>query len=247
MLTHSGSSFAACWAIQVTGRSTLWLTPLLTWEKSAFDVDTAVVRRAYKRRQEHEVLSHPIAVFCTIVHTRQDKKKRRPHEVLAVNVFAGGEVFHVALRSMDRPLIEPLSVGMHVLAVGLGSLRRQCHSSVEGVRRRALADRLLDDRRIHRRIERSRLPTASHSPGPHKPAQQEAARPPPDACHRIDQGRRGPAAARSGCSKARLLKRGEAPSHESTGRAQNHEPGHLAPTRSGLLRPGSRPAWAGAR
>ncbi|GHB80220.1 hypothetical protein GCM10010331_79690 [Streptomyces xanthochromogenes] len=91
---------------------------LIGWPQFCYGPARITYATLYKRRRAHEVLSHPVAVFGTIVHIRHDKKERRPYAVLAVNVPAGDEVFHVTLRSMYPPLIEPLSVGMHVLAVG---------------------------------------------------------------------------------------------------------------------------------
>ncbi|MFE9559246.1 hypothetical protein ACFYOD_38180 [Streptomyces sp. NPDC006703] len=90
---------------------------LIGWPQFCYGPARTAYATLYTRRRAHEVLSHPVAVFGTIVHIRQDKQER-PYAVLAVNVPAGDEVFHVTLRSMYPPLIEPLSVGMHVLAVG---------------------------------------------------------------------------------------------------------------------------------
>ncbi|MEV5567873.1 hypothetical protein AB0L54_34220, partial [Streptomyces sp. NPDC052196] len=90
---------------------------LIGWPQFCYGPDHTAYATLYTRRRTHEVLGHPVAVFGTIVHIRQDKQER-PYAVLAVNVPAGDEVFYVTLRSMYLPLIEPLSVGMHVLAVG---------------------------------------------------------------------------------------------------------------------------------
>ncbi|MFF4205772.1 hypothetical protein ACFYZ8_34555 [Streptomyces sp. NPDC001668] len=61
--------------------------------------------------------SHPVAVYGTVQRVHQDRKGR-PFVFLADHTDLDGQEFEVVLRSMHPTLIEPLTVGTHVLAVG---------------------------------------------------------------------------------------------------------------------------------
>ncbi|MFE0775390.1 hypothetical protein [Streptomyces sp. NPDC058861] len=61
--------------------------------------------------------SHPVAVYGTVQRIRHDRKGR-PFVFLADHIDLDGHEFEVLLRSMRPTLIEPLTVGTHVLAVG---------------------------------------------------------------------------------------------------------------------------------
>ncbi|MEU8545250.1 hypothetical protein AB0C52_35505 [Streptomyces sp. NPDC048717] len=60
---------------------------------------------------------HPVAVYGTVQRVRHDRKGR-PFVFLADHTDLDGREFEVVLRSMHHTLIEPLTVGTHVLAVG---------------------------------------------------------------------------------------------------------------------------------
>ncbi|MCL3999244.1 hypothetical protein M4438_38160, partial [Streptomyces lavenduligriseus] len=64
--------------------------------------------------------SHPVAVYGTVQRVRHDRKGR-PFVFLADHTDLDGREFEVVLRSMHPTLIEPLTVGTHVLAVGTWS------------------------------------------------------------------------------------------------------------------------------
>lgn len=61
--------------------------------------------------------SHPVAVYGTVQRIHHDRKGR-PFVFLADHTDLDGLEFEVVLRSMHRTLIEPLTIGTHVLAVG---------------------------------------------------------------------------------------------------------------------------------
>lgn len=61
--------------------------------------------------------SHPVAVYGTVQRVHHDRNGR-PFVFLADHTDLDGREFEVVLRSMHPTLIEPLTVGTHVLAVG---------------------------------------------------------------------------------------------------------------------------------
>ncbi|WP_435060498.1 hypothetical protein [Streptomyces sp. bgisy060] len=61
--------------------------------------------------------SYPVAVYGTVQRVRHDRKGR-PFVFLADHTDLDGREFEVVLRSMHPTLIEPLTIGTHVLAVG---------------------------------------------------------------------------------------------------------------------------------
>lgn len=61
--------------------------------------------------------SHPVAVYGTVQRVHHDRAGR-PFVFLADHTDLDGREFEVVLRSMHPSLIEPLTVGTHVLAVG---------------------------------------------------------------------------------------------------------------------------------
>lgn len=61
--------------------------------------------------------SHPVAVYGTVQRVHHDRTGR-PFVFLAEHTDLDGQEFEVVLRSMHPTLIQPLTVGTHVLAVG---------------------------------------------------------------------------------------------------------------------------------
>ncbi|MEU5836399.1 hypothetical protein ABZ820_22395 [Streptomyces diacarni] len=65
--------------------------------------------------------SHPVAVYGTVQRVRKDRAER-PFVYIADHADLDGREFEVVLRSMHPTLIQPLTAGTHVLAVGTWGL-----------------------------------------------------------------------------------------------------------------------------
>ncbi|RII07977.1 hypothetical protein DSC45_34240 [Streptomyces sp. YIM 130001] len=77
----------------------------------------ALMERLVSTGAKTAPLSHPVAVYGTVQRVRRDRSDR-PFVYLADHTDLDGKEFEVVLRSMHPSLIEPLTTGTHVLAIG---------------------------------------------------------------------------------------------------------------------------------
>ncbi|MFJ8677315.1 hypothetical protein [Streptomyces sp. NPDC093589] len=94
---------------------------LIAWDAFCYGPDPASLAALYERCRQTPVLTSPVAVVGTVERVNHDRQGR-PYAMLALEVPAqsAGDRFHVAVRSPHAGLIEPLTAGTHVLAVGAG-------------------------------------------------------------------------------------------------------------------------------
>ncbi|MFD3422595.1 hypothetical protein [Streptomyces decoyicus] len=94
---------------------------LIAWDAFCYGPGTASLAALYERCRRQPALTSPVAVVGTVERINHDRQGR-PYAMLALDVPTPptGDRFHVAVRSPHASLIEPLSAGTHVLAVGAG-------------------------------------------------------------------------------------------------------------------------------
>lgn len=90
---------------------------LIPWGRFCYGPAADSYAELYQRCRTGAEFTHPIAVIGTVQRVSRDRQGR-PFITLALNVPAGNGSFDVAVRSEYAPLIEPLTAGTHVLAVG---------------------------------------------------------------------------------------------------------------------------------
>lgn len=91
----------------------------IPWSRFCYGPASASYAALYERCRKGEVFTHPIAVVGTVQRVSSDRQGR-PYVTLALNVPAATDAFHVVVRSAHASLIDPLTTGTHVLAVGAG-------------------------------------------------------------------------------------------------------------------------------
>ncbi|MDX2815754.1 hypothetical protein PV410_24850 [Streptomyces sp. PA03-5A] len=89
----------------------------IPWARFCYGPSHDAYGDLYRRCRRGESLTHPIAVTGAVQRVNHDRQGR-PYIALALNVPAGREVFHVAVRSAHPGLMEPLTEGTDVLAIG---------------------------------------------------------------------------------------------------------------------------------
>ncbi|WP_306333114.1 hypothetical protein [Streptomyces sp. KL118A] len=90
---------------------------LIPWTDFCYGPRHDSYARLFARLRATPVLTHPIAVVGTVERVSRDSNYS-PFALLAVDVPSQAGRFHVTIRSGFASLMEPLTVGTHVLAVG---------------------------------------------------------------------------------------------------------------------------------
>ncbi|TGA97452.1 hypothetical protein [Streptomyces sp. MZ04] len=90
---------------------------LIPWTDFCYGPHHASYTRLFTRLRVTPVLAHPVAVLGTVERVSRDSNGT-PFILLATNIPAPAGQFHVTIRSRFASLMDPLSVGTHVLAVG---------------------------------------------------------------------------------------------------------------------------------
>ncbi|MET8685165.1 hypothetical protein ABZV77_13195 [Streptomyces sp. NPDC004732] len=90
---------------------------LIPWADFCYGPQHDSYARLFARLRATPVLTHPIAVVGTVESVSRDSNYS-PFALLAVDVPSQAGQFHVTIRSGFASLMEPLTVGTHVLAVG---------------------------------------------------------------------------------------------------------------------------------
>jgi len=87
------------------------------WEKFCYGPTYTSYSGLYTLVRTGKRPTHPVAVYGTVQHVRKDRSQR-PYAVIATADPTGLMRFEVVLRSGHSSLIDPLTEGTHVLAVG---------------------------------------------------------------------------------------------------------------------------------
>lgn len=90
----------------------------IPWTQFCYGPGPEPYAALYRRLRRGESVTHPVAVTGTVQRVNEDRQGR-PYVALALNVPDGKNVFfHVAVRSAHPSLMEPLTVGTVLLAIG---------------------------------------------------------------------------------------------------------------------------------
>ncbi|MFF3256801.1 hypothetical protein ACFYWP_38850 [Actinacidiphila glaucinigra] len=112
MLQAHGNDLADRFTVQPHGGQPI------PWTRFCYGPGTEAYSALYRRLHRGESVTHPVAVTGTVQRVNEDRQGR-PYVALALNVPAGKNVFfHVAVRSAHPSLMEPLTVGTSLLAIG---------------------------------------------------------------------------------------------------------------------------------